>query len=199
MVGGPGAHMPCRSAPPDTLVAPAMSLIHGRGHPRLLHHRSNVGLLQGPRWSGLGSIGPPSYTLELPTDLGTDLLRKQPTYLPCNCHQGAIHHRWMQRRWNQGPADAPWCSSMPQGGTNLPQLSISTLTTSPHYKRGSGAWWRSASFISKLLQALKLSIALEQQLNCGSRARSELSSESRRVFQVWYSSFVILSFSIYFI
>jgi hypothetical protein len=32
-----------------------------------------------------------------------------------------------------------------------------------------------------------------------SRVRVELSSESGRVFWVWYSSFVILSFSVYFI
>ena len=54
--------------------------------PALIH----VGLIQRCTLSCLGSMGPPSSTWRGQTDLQTASLVGNLTYLPCNCHLGAI-------------------------------------------------------------------------------------------------------------
>ena len=84
----------------------------------------------------------------------------------------------------------------PPGCLQIPPMPLFTIN------RGCGVRWKSAPFISKLsklLQALQLSSLVVEVVQQQSRARAELLSEFGRVFWVQNSSFVILSFIIYFI
>jgi len=109
VAGGHGPTWPRRSTP-SGVARPPMWPYHitdpWEGLQKVSPPLINVGLIQGPRWSYLGSMGPLSSTWRAPTDLQTVLLPKQPPYLPCNLHWGANPRRWKQRRCIQGPTDA---------------------------------------------------------------------------------------------
>ena len=99
-------------APPDVQSGLATSPICGSDSPSPLKRWSNVGLHRWSWWSGLGSMGPLSWTWSPPTNLGTTLPAKSSHVLPSKPPLGANQGPTIERQWNQGPTDAP---TMPPG------------------------------------------------------------------------------------
>ena len=120
-------------------------------------------------------------------------------FFACARPSTAYGRRPELRMPSQTPPSIKWGSSRvptrlqsPPSTLPLPKNTPPSLYT---INSGCGALWRSAPI---QFQALQASLSFLAQVSYRvvvqqwSRARVELLSESRRVFQVWYSSFVIL-------
>jgi hypothetical protein len=140
-LGGVGwCHMASPNDPPG--LPHHWSTWYVRWHPKSpLHAWFQVDLIQRLRWSSNESMGPLSSTWRGQTDL-TALPAKAIDLSTCNCHPGGIHHRWMVRRCRGRLDDAPCLSAASLTPTSNP-------LPSTHYKRGSGARWRSSPKHSK--------------------------------------------------
>jgi len=122
--------------------------------PKLIH----VGLIQGWRLSSHGSMGPLSSTWRGQTDLQTDFLTEATDLPAMQPPLGAIKHHWMERRWDGRSADAPYVAQCPLPLHNLISAYKYPLP-STHYKRSSGARWRSSLKHSKLSKKLSRVVA----------------------------------------
>jgi hypothetical protein len=131
---------------------PATSLIFGSCCTSLHKSPFDVGLNQRTGWSGLGSMGPLSWTWSPPTDLGTNLLLEFQHVPLLQPPLGASQHRRIKRRWNGGPPND-------QGPQPTSWLPTNTLLPPYTINRGSGARWRSAPLISKLSRLLHAPLA----------------------------------------